>query len=214
MVRFVSLISGSTGNSSLISDGDTTILIDCGMSGAMLKQKLSEVQIAPEDISAILVTHEHSDHIGALAQLRYETGAPVIASAIDAPLIEKQQKQAAAKLSPAQNKVVDRTVKEGDAVELCGMKWKVLITPGHTKGSMCLYLPASENGGECGILLSGDTLFCGAFGRTDFPGGSMNEMVKSLKRLDTLPSDTLVFPGHMQFTEIGEEQRGILRRIG
>ena len=105
-------------------------------------------------------------------------------------------------------------VKEGDTVELCGMKWKVLITPGHTKGSMCLYLPASENGGERGILFSGDTLFCGAFGRTDFPGGSMNEMVKSLKRLDTLPSDTLVFPGHMQFTEIGEEQRGILRRMG
>ena len=94
------------------------------------------------------------------------------------------------------------------------MKWKVLITPGHTKGSMCLYLPASENGGERGILFSGDTLFCGAFGRTDFPGGNMNEMVKSLKRLDTLPADTLVFPGHMQFTEIGEEQRGILRRIG
>ena len=161
-----------------------------------------------------MVTHEHSDHIGALAQLRHETDAPVIASAIDAPLIEKQQKQAAAKLSPVQNKVVDRTVKEGDIVELCGMKWKVLITPGHTKGSMCLYLPASENGGERGILFSGDTLFCGAFGRTDFPGGSMNEMVKSLKRLDTLPADTLVFPGHMQFTEIGEEQRGILRRIG
>lgn len=170
--------------------------------------------VAGGKIDAIVVTHEHSDHIGALAQLRHETDAPVIASAIDAPLIEKQQKQAAAKLSPVQNKVVDRTVKEGDIVELCGMKWKVLITPGHTKGSMCLYLPASENGEERGILFSGDTLFCGAFGRTDFPGGSMNEMVKSLKRLDTLPADTLVFPGHMQFTEIGEEQRGILRRIG
>lgn len=62
MIGFVSLVSGSSGNSSLISDGETTLLIDCGMSGALLKQKLDELEIAPEDISAILVTHEHTDH--------------------------------------------------------------------------------------------------------------------------------------------------------
>ena len=81
MVRFVSLISGSTGNSSLISDGDTTILIDCGMSGAMLKQKLSEVQIAPEDISAILVTHEHSDHTKGVGIASRRYGLDIYASA-------------------------------------------------------------------------------------------------------------------------------------
>lgn len=63
MVRFVSLVSGSSGNSSLISDGETTILTDCGMSGAMLKKKLDELEISPEEISAIMVTHEHSDHV-------------------------------------------------------------------------------------------------------------------------------------------------------
>ena len=132
--------------------------------------------LASGALDAIVVTHAHFDHTGALAQLRTETGAPVI--------------------------------------ELCGMRWQVLMTPGHTKGSMCLYLPATENGGKVGVLFSGDTLFKGAFGRTDFPGGSMNDMWASLNRLRLLPANTLVFPGHMQSTEIGAEERGVFQRLG
>lgn len=160
-------------------------------------------------LEAIVVTHAHFDHTGALAQLRAETGAPVIASAADAPAIENPQASASSTLPPVKQCKVDRAVNNGDTLELCGMKWQVLLTPGHTKGSMCLYLPASENGGESGVLFSGDTLFCGSHGRTDFPTGSASEMRSSLERLSKLPQNTKVFPGHMQFTSIGDEQRGV-----
>lgn len=170
--------------------------------------------LASGALDAIVVTHAHFDHTGALAQLRTETGAPVIASALDAPAIENPQASASSTLPPVKRCTVDRSVCDGDVIELCGMRWQVLMTPGHTKGSMCLYLPATENGGKVGVLFSGDTLFKGAFGRTDFPGGSMNDMWASLNRLRLLPANTLVFPGHMQSTEIGAEERGVFQRLG
>ena len=210
-VSISTLVLGSyQTNVYVVSNDQGAFVVDPADDCARIMSAIRDV--AGGKIDVIVVTHEHSDHVGALAQLHKETGVPVIASAIDASLIENPCDHDSA-TPPVQKCKVDRKVKEGDTVELCGMTWKVLITPGHTKGSMCLYLPASENGGECGILLSGDTLFCGAFGRTDFPGGNMSEMAKSLTRLSKLPENTLVFPGHMQFTEIGAEKRGVLARF-
>ena len=165
-------------------------------------------------LDAIVVTHAHFDHTGALAQLRSATGACVIASVFDAPSIENPHKEASSPLPAVEKCSVDRRVNNDDILELCGMHWQVLLTPGHTKGSMCLYLPASESGGDHGILLSGDTLFKGTCGRTDFESGSASDMCESLKRLQTLPNNTLVLPGHMQFTEIGAEQHSVFARIG
>ena len=169
-------------------------VIDPGASGQKIADRLEQNGLM---LRMILLTHAHFDHIGGLQQLHELTGAPVWVSKIDST-------------DPAEmthgRLIFTNTYEDGDELTLGHIKIHVIATPGHTPGGVCLLA------GDW--LFSGDTLFCGAFGRTDFPGGSMNEMVKSLKRLDTLPADTLVFPGHMQFTEIGEEQRGILRRIG
>ena len=180
-------------------------LIDPGDDLSALKAAIAE---SGRTLSAILLTHGHFDHMLAAAPLQKETGAEVYVSEKDAELLTNPVKNA---FNPEVSvlKLPERIDIEPleDEISVCGVNLSVIPTPGHTRGSVCFYDAAGR------ILFSGDTLFCGAFGRTDFPGGSMNEMVKSLKRLDTLPSDTLVFPGHMQFTEIGEEQRGILRRI-
>ena len=173
---------------------------------------LEAVEVDTPD--AIVVTHAHFDHTGAMAQLRQATGATVIASAIDAPAIENPDPTASRTLPPVQQCPVDRLVNDGEVVELCGLPWKVLVTPGHTPGSMCLYLAAEDNDGEHALLISGDTLFRGACGRTDFEGGSPAQMRESLQRLSQLPDTTVVLPGHMKFTEIGAEQIGAFRLFG
>ena len=96
---------------------------------------------------------------------------------------------------------VDETLREGQEFELLGVKWTALETPGHTAGSMCYYI------GEEGILLSGDTLFCESYGRTDLPTGSQAQIADSIRgKLFALPEDTMVYPGHGDPTTIGHEK--------
>ena len=102
---------------------------------------------------------------------------------------------------------------DGDTLTVGNMKWKVIATPGHTPGGICLFLD-SEYGEyieRANVLISGDTLFAGSIGRTDFEGGNDAQMRKSLKRLSQLPDDTLVLPGHNSLTTIGDEQRRVFR---
>ena len=89
----------------------------------------------------------------------------------------------------------------GEALSAAGLDFQILPTPGHTRGSACLYLPAE------GALFSGDTLFCAGFGRMDLPGGSPQDMRRSLRRLFTLPPQVRVYPGHGMETTIGDEMR-------
>ena len=102
-------------------------------------------------------------------------------------------------------------LKDKDVVSVGTMKWKVIATPGHTPGGIC-FLLNSEDGKyieRASVLASGDTLFCGTIGRTDFEGGSDVQMRASLKRLSQLPDDTLVLPGHNSLTTIKDEQRRV-----
>ena len=104
-------------------------------------------------------------------------------------------------------------MKDGDKVQVGGMEWKVIATPGHTKGGICLYLDPECTGNPAAapVLVSGDTLFCGTVGRTDFIGGSMDDMRRSLKRLAQLPDDTVVLPGHNALTTIGAERGRVFK---
>ena len=96
----------------------------------------------------------------------------------------------------------DITVKEGDELSIAGFTWKVFETPGHTIGSCCYYIEKES------VLFSGDTLFAGSYGRTDFPTGSGRQIAESVRRLlSTLPDDTMVYPGHMDTTTIGFEKK-------
>ena len=154
-------------------------------------------------ITAILLTHGHIDHMGACESLRTELGVKVYALTEEEDLLLDAKNNLSVFI---ERKVVtfepDELLRDGQELTLAGMKIQVIHTPGHTKGSCCYYLK------EEGVLFSGDTVFCGSVGRTDFPGGSSAQIVKSLHKLvDSLPEETEVFPGHDVSTTIGYEKR-------
>ncbi len=196
-------------NTYIISDGQGTMVVDPSCDADKI---LTALDGATPD--AIVVTHGHWDHFGAAAELREATGAPVVASVADAPfIVEPLDKGMARKAVPC---AVDRTVANGDVVEVGAMKWKVVETPGHSKGSICLFIipQFGNHPGGLPVLLSGDTLFAGTVGRTDFEGGSMVEMAASIKKLAALPDDTAVLPGHNSLTTIGAERRRVFTMFG
>lgn len=153
-------------------------------------------------IAAILLTHGHFDHIWGANELRKLSGARIYAYEGEKQLCENAQLNVSAQAGKPETVTADVYVKDGETLEFAGMECKVIATPGHTAGSCCYYFKTA------GILLSGDTLFEGSVGRTDFPTGSMGSLVRSVKeRLLTLPEDVAVYPGHGEATTIGEEKR-------
>lgn len=193
----------------IISDGEGTFVVDPSIDAPRIVEALDGARL-----DAIVLTHFHWDHMGAAAELHELTGAPVIASAIDAPMIEDPQEGFASRTAPACP--VDQRVGNGDIVRIGAMEWKTISTPGHTKGSICLFcIPQFGNHPDgLPVLISGDTLFAGTTGRTDFPGGSDEEMAASIKKLAMLPDDTVVLPGHDSPTTIAAERQRVFARFG
>ena len=185
-----------------ITDGKATFVVDPSCDADAIIEALGGVSL-----DAIVITHRHHDHTGAAALLQKKTGAQLIVSSVDAPFVsgERPDPDGHPGVDPCR---VDVQVSDGDVVKLGDMAWKVILTPGHTPGSMCLFLdPAFGNDPEgAPLLISCDTLFCSTIGRTDFAGGSIEDMRRSLKKLAMLPDETVVLPGHNDLTSIGAER--------
>ena len=150
----------------------------------------------------IFVTHAHIDHIASAQSLKEITGAPIIYNQADLPLVAIMDTQAGW-LDLAVPTVLppDHSPVDEEALDVAGIQGKVIYTPGHTEGSLCLYIPDEH------LLLAGDTLFAGGVGRTDLPGGSTGKLLRSIEeRLLPLPDATLVIPGHGPSTTIGIER--------
>jgi hydroxyacylglutathione hydrolase len=153
-------------------------------------------------LQQIVVTHGHIDHIGGAALLKKATGAPVLLNQNDLPQLELMPIQAGwIGVPPPVVVPPDGSADEGMVVGIAGHTARVLHTPGHTQGSICLLFAPEK------LLLAGDTLFAGSIGRTDLPGGDAKQILRSVHdRLLTLPDETRVIPGHGPATTIGEER--------
>lgn len=172
--------------------------------GAEARQILSTVSDLGLTISLIVVTHLHFDHVGALAPVKEKTGAKIAVHETEAEAglgIFSRMISSMTGGTFSQSPKPDRLLKDSDTIEVDGLRFTVLYTPGHSPGGISLY--------GHGIVFSGDALFNYGIGRTDFPGCSHEELMNSIQnKLMTLPDETIVYPGHGPSTTIGEERRG------
>ncbi len=153
-------------------------------------------------VKAIVITHAHIDHIGGAAKLKAATGAPVHMNQNDQPLYDHLDVQASwLDMDTPERTSIDTEAREGDSLTLGDALFHVLHTPGHTQGSISLWIPAENK------VIAGDTLFRDSIGRTDLPGGDGRQILRSIhNKLLTLPEDAIVVPGHGPNTTIGREK--------
>jgi len=153
-------------------------------------------------VRLIVVTHAHIDHIGGAAKLKNSTGAPVLLNDGDLKIYEQIDVQAAwLGVSPPQRTDIDAPLRDGEWLRMGGLELEAFHTPGHTPGSVSLWMPAHKK------LFAGDTLFRDSIGRTDLPGGDSRQILRSIReRLLPLPEETVVIPGHGEATTIGREK--------
>jgi glyoxylase-like metal-dependent hydrolase (beta-lactamase superfamily II) len=188
-------------NCSILGDeaSHEAIVVDPGYDIPRILALLAKHQLT---VKQIVITHAHIDHIASAQSLKQITGAPILYNKNDLPLVAMMDVQAGW-LNLAVPTVLppDHSPADGEKVSVSGIDGEVIYTPGHTEGSISLYIPKE------GLLLAGDTLFAGGVGRTDMPGGNYGKLLTSIReRLLPLPDATVVIPGHGEMTTIGTER--------
>ena len=174
-------------------------IVDPGDEAARIALAVEQTNL---EISQILITHTHIDHVGAVASLVDEYSCQVLMHAEAEPMLGQLPTQAMMMgLRFGEVPTVDRHIEDEEVIEVGGLQLRSLYTPGHAPGHIAFYIESE------GLLLSGDALFAGSVGRVDLPGGSMEVLMRSIEeRLLTLPDETRVYPGHGPETTIGNER--------
>jgi glyoxylase-like metal-dependent hydrolase (beta-lactamase superfamily II) len=179
---------------------DRGLIVDPGEEAGRLEEAIRALGLS--SIDAILVTHTHFDHIGAVAPLARATGAPVYCPALEKQVLANIMDYVPwPGFGPFESYEADHTVRGGETLELGGMTIDVLFTPGHSPGHVT-YAIRDED-----ALFSGDVLFQGSVGRVDLPGGDWPTLLASIESLtNRFPPETTVYPGHMGITTLGRER--------
>ncbi len=183
-------------NCYILHDGKRAVVIDPGDEGDRIAKLIDGLNL---EVGMILATHGHFDHIMAVNMLKKLYDAPFYMSRKDEEIIKKSYAIARSYLGidPGDPPEIDRDIVELSSIDVGGEKFKIIETPGHTPGSVCIL--------GSRVIFTGDTLFAGGIGRIDF-GGNPHDMVRSLRMLRDLPDDLLVYPGHGNPTSIGHEK--------
>jgi hydroxyacylglutathione hydrolase len=184
----------------LRADGsDHGLVVDPGEEPERLIAAIDEFGLT---IDAILLTHTHFDHIGAVAPVAKHTGAPVYCPKLEVSVLADIMAFVPwPGFGPYESYDADETIEGGEKLELAGLDIDVIFTPGHSPGHVSYSIPAEQ------ALFSGDVLFQGSVGRVDLPGGDWPTLAASISNLlDTLPDETQVYPGHMGLTTLGRER--------
>ena len=179
----------------LVNEDGQAVVID---SGENYKKIKSVEQTYNLKIVAVLLTHAHFDHCGNVKKLQ-DDGVSIYVSELDAPKLLNDDNLSSDFGRKFEYLTADKTFSDGDVLEICGINIKVIATPGHTDGSVCFLV---DN-----LLFTGDTLFLGSVGRTDFRSGNRDDLVKSIKKLFAIEGDYSVYPGHDEFTTLEHERK-------
>ena len=178
------------------ADSRRAVIVDPGDEAERLLDAIAALGV---EIEAILLTHCHFDHIGAVAPVARATGAPVYVPQIERPVLADVMSWVPPGFGPFESYEAEQTLAGGERLSLAGMDIEVRFTPGHSPGHLTYALP--------GALLSGDVLFQGSVGRVDLPGGDWATLERSIGELiDAYPEQTVVYPGHMGVTTLGRER--------
>jgi len=181
-------------------DDPTAVIVDPGDEADQLLTAVERLGI--ESVEAILVTHTHFDHIGAVAPVAKATNAPVYCPELETQVLANIMAYVPwPGFGPFESYQADHTVAGGETLELAGLSFDVVFTPGHSPGHVTYALPEDE------AMFSGDVLFQGSVGRVDLPGGDWPTLLASIENLiGAYPAETTVYPGHMGVTTLGRER--------
>lgn len=188
-------------NCYIVVDEDTheAMVID---PGAEVNKIIEMLDILGAKLKYILLTHCHVDHIGNVAELKRQKGGKILVSRADSEGLYKEELNLAYYVEVEMPELeADSRLDDEDKIHIGNLEFKVILTPGHTKGGICLYNK------EHSMMFTGDTIFAGTWGRTDLPTGSLEEIMDSIEnKILTYPEDTIIYPGHGRSTLLGDEK--------